>query len=93
MKLTRDERAPLVEEIELDIGDEGDGAGTGVASFEAAVRQILADIGEDPTRDGLRGTPARVERMYRELTAGYDVDPERLLNRAVFEVDYSEMVV
>jgi GTP cyclohydrolase IA len=60
---------------------------------EAAVRQILAEIGEDPRRQGLVGTPSRVHRMYLELTAGYRVDPARLLNGAVFDVDYSEMVV
>jgi GTP cyclohydrolase I len=61
--------------------------------IEAAVRQILVEIGEDPERDGLRRTPERMHRMYRELTAGYHVDPGRLINRAVFDVDYSEMVV
>jgi GTP cyclohydrolase I len=60
---------------------------------ERAVREILREIGEDPTREGLRATPARVHRMYRELLAGYHVDPDRLLGGAIFEVDYSEMVV
>ncbi len=60
---------------------------------EAAVRQILSEIGEDPDRAGLVRTPARVHRMYAELTAGYRVDPDRLLNGAIFDVDYSEMVV
>ncbi|HEY7522450.1 MAG TPA: GTP cyclohydrolase I FolE [Candidatus Limnocylindrales bacterium] len=60
---------------------------------EEAVRQILAEIGEDPDRPGLDGTPERVHRMYTELTAGYHVDPDRLINKAVFDVDYSEMVV
>jgi GTP cyclohydrolase I len=60
---------------------------------EDAVREILAEIGEDPDRQGLIGTPERVHRMYTELTAGYHVDPERLINNAVFDVAYSEMVV
>jgi GTP cyclohydrolase I len=60
---------------------------------EAAVRQILVEIGEDPDRQGLVGTPERVHRMYTELTAGYHVDPERLINNAIFDVAYSEMVV
>lgn len=60
---------------------------------ERAVREILGEIGEDPDREGLLGTPARVHRMYRELLAGYYVDPDRLLNNAIFEVDYSEMVL
>lgn len=63
------------------------------ASVEAAVRQILSEIGEDPERPGLVGTPDRVHRMYAELTAGYGIDPRKLLNDAIFEVDYSEMVV
>jgi GTP cyclohydrolase I len=60
---------------------------------EDAVREILLEIGEDPTRPGLVGTPGRVHRMYAELTAGYHVDPERLLNGAVYDIAYSEMVV
>jgi GTP cyclohydrolase IA len=65
----------------------------GNGTVEAAVRQILTEIGEDPAREGLVGTPDRVHRMYTELTAGYHVDPERLINRAIFDVGYSEMVV
>ena len=60
---------------------------------EDAVREILIEIGEDPDREGLRGTPDRVHRMYAELTAGYHVDPDRLVNGAIFEEPYSEMVV
>ena len=60
---------------------------------EEAVREILLEIGEDPDRQGLKNTPDRVHRMYAELTAGYHVDPHRLINGAVFDVDYSEMVV
>jgi GTP cyclohydrolase IA len=62
-------------------------------SIEAAVRTILTEVGEDPGRAGLIDTPARVRRMYAELTAGYAIDPDEVLNEAVFEVDYSEMVV
>jgi GTP cyclohydrolase I len=65
----------------------------GNGGIEAAVREILTEIGEDPTREGLVATPDRVHRMYFELTAGYHVDPERLINKAIFDVDYSEMVV
>ena len=61
--------------------------------LEAAVRTLLSEIGEDPSREGLAGTPQRVRRMYGELTAGYQVDPDRLINGACFEVDYDEMVV
>jgi GTP cyclohydrolase I len=72
--------------------DEGEGAPDS-REVEAAVRTILRGVGEDPARQGLERTPARVRRMYAELTAGYHVDPERLLNGAVFDVDYSEMVL
>ena len=58
-----------------------------------AVRSILSEIGEDPDRSGLTDTPARVERMYAELTSGYSMQREEVLNDAVFDVDYSEMVV
>jgi GTP cyclohydrolase I len=79
----------LVAEIETEIGETGGDVGR----VEEAVRDILCEIGEDPDREGLRGTPDRVHRMYAELTAGYHVDPDRLVNGAIFEVDYSEMVV
>jgi GTP cyclohydrolase I len=94
----------IVEEIETEIG-ESDVAAEGIAGtpphggwaengrVEAAVREILAEIGEDPDRQGLLGTPQRVHRMYTELTAGYHVDPDRLINGAIFDVPYSEMVV
>jgi GTP cyclohydrolase I len=61
--------------------------------IEAAVSTILGEIGEDPEREGLINTPKRVARMYDELTAGYRVDPESLLNDAIFTVEYDEMVV
>jgi len=63
------------------------------ARVEMAVREILREMGEDPDRQGLLGTPGRVHRMYAELTAGYHVDPARLINGAIYDVDYSEMVV
>ena len=62
-------------------------------SLEAAVRTLLAEIGEDPSREGLVRTPDRVRRMYDELTAGYHIDPDALINGACFSVDYDEMVV
>jgi GTP cyclohydrolase I len=62
-------------------------------SLTDAVHALLAEIGEDPSREGLVGTPERVRRMYDELTAGYHVDPDALLNGACFNVDYDEMVV
>lgn len=61
-------------------------------AIEAAVRQILVAVGENPDREGLRQTPARVARMYRELFAGLFVDPARHLDVA-FTEQYDEMVV
>jgi len=61
--------------------------------IEQAVQKILTNIGEDPNREGLKRTPNRVARMYDELTAGYHVDPVKLINDALFDVDYSEMVI
>lgn len=61
--------------------------------IETAVRQILAGIGEQPEREGLQKTPARVAKMYAELTAGYKIDPDALINDAIFSVDYDEMVL
>ena len=79
-----EERAPVTEEPEIRINH---------ASVEESVREILVDIGEDPEREGLLKTPDRVSRMYEELTSGYHIDPEKLVNGAVFSVDYDEMVV
>ncbi len=61
--------------------------------IEDAVRTLLAEVGEDPDRPGLRGTPERIRRMYEELTDGYRMDPESLLDGASFDVEYDEMVV
>jgi GTP cyclohydrolase I len=62
-------------------------------SVQNAVRDILMGIGEDPERQGLVKTPERVARMYDELTSGYHTDPEKLINGALFDVEYSEMVL
>ena len=61
--------------------------------IECAVQDILRAIGEDVNREGLLRTPGRVARMYEELTAGYHVDPVRLINDAIFEVKYDQMVI
>jgi GTP cyclohydrolase I len=61
--------------------------------IECSVQNILSAIGEDVNREGLLRTPTRVARMYEELTAGYHVDPDRLINDAIFDVSYDQMVV
>jgi GTP cyclohydrolase I len=58
-----------------------------------SVLNILYAIGEDPMREGLVDTPTRVARSYEEILAGYNIDPEKLLNNALFDVEYSEMVI
>ena len=62
-------------------------------AIETAVRTILDNVGEDSERDGLVGTPDRIARMYDKVLAGYQVDPVKLVNGALFDVDYSEMVL
>ncbi len=54
---------------------------------------ILADMGEDPTREGLLQTPVRVAKALQYLTHGYDAKPEEILRGAMFKEDYSQMVV
>ena len=69
-----------------------DGAAVDHARIESAVREILLAVGEDPDREGLRDTPARVARMYAEMFAGLRQDP-RLLLQKTFTQKYDEMVV
>ena len=57
------------------------------------MRRVLRLIGEDPDRDGLRRTPERFEKALRYLTSGYQQDPEKLLNGAMFSVTYDQMVL
>lgn len=59
----------------------------------AHTKEILTGLGEDPTRDGLLKTPERYEKAMRFLTSGYQADVEKLINGALFDVDYDEMVV
>jgi GTP cyclohydrolase I len=57
------------------------------------VREIIGELGENPERDGLKRTPERFEKALRFLTSGYEQDPAKLLNGAMFDVAYDEMVV
>lgn len=63
------------------------------AGIENAMRQLLTAFGEDPNRSGLNRTPTRVAQMYKELLAGYRTDPVEMVNDALFEVTYDEMVL
>ena len=60
---------------------------------EDAVKGILNEIGEDPNREGLKDTPERVKRLYKEITSGYNEDPNEIINGAIYEIDYDEMVI
>jgi len=57
------------------------------------IRRLLEELGEDPDREGLVDTPARVERALRFLTSGYRSDIDTVINEALFSVDYNEMVI
>ena len=63
------------------------------ARVREAVELLLAEVGEDPTRDGLVRTPERVTQALRFLTSGYDIDIREVVNDALFAVDGSEMVI
>jgi GTP cyclohydrolase I len=85
-----------MERIDFDDGmSEDDIANTGVdlAATEAVVAQFLRTLGERPEREGLRNTPRRVARMYAELLSGYHTDAEKIVNGAVFSINYDEMVI
>ena len=62
-------------------------------SIRKLVFELLVQLGEDPTREGLQGTPGRVERSLQFLTSGYSQDIDTVLNDAFFESHHDEMVV
>jgi GTP cyclohydrolase I len=63
------------------------------ATFEELVREMLVRLGEDPEREGMLRTPARVHKAFEFLTRGYSEDPESMLKNALFTVTYDEMVI
>ncbi len=62
-------------------------------AIETAIASMLRAFGEDPQREGLVNTPKRVARMYPELLSGYRTDPEKIVNGAIFNVTYDDMVI
>jgi GTP cyclohydrolase I len=62
-------------------------------NMQDIIRRLLAELGEDPSREGLRDTPKRVEKSLQFLTSGYSADVDSVLNNALFTVDYNEMVI
>jgi GTP cyclohydrolase IA len=61
--------------------------------MQELIRRLLAELGEDPAREGLLDTPKRVEKALRFLTSGYTANVDSVLNNALFTVDYNEMVI
>ena len=61
--------------------------------MQELIRRLLAELGEDPAREGLLDTPKRVEKALKFLTSGYTADVDTVLNNALFTVDYNEMVI
>lgn len=61
--------------------------------MQEIIRQLLSELGENPSREGLLDTPKRVEKSFRFLTSGYQADVDTVLNGALFSVDYNEMVI
>ena len=70
-----------------------DGVNIDFEAIRKAVLEVIKAVGEDPNREGLVNTPDRVSRMYAELLSGYAADPEKIINGALFNVDYDEMVL
>ncbi len=79
---------PLALAADLFCQDEMD-----INSIEESVNDILVAIGEDPSREGLVRTPQRVAKSYGELLSGYRMDPKELINEAIFDVAYDQMVI
>ncbi len=79
---------PLALAADLFCEDEMD-----IDTIEHAVKDILSAIGEDPDREGLVNTPHRVANSYQELLSGYRTDPQALINNAIFDVAYDQMVI
>ena len=63
------------------------------AAIKKAVSEVIQAVGEDPAREGLINTPDRVSRMYAELLSGYSANPEKIINGALFNINYDEMVL
>ncbi|HXD11468.1 MAG TPA: GTP cyclohydrolase I FolE [Anaerolineales bacterium] len=70
-----------------------DESGINFDKAKNSVFELIKAVGEDPEREGLRNTPDRVARMYSELLSGYQSEPEKIINGALFHVNYDEMVL
>ncbi|HPR65288.1 MAG TPA: GTP cyclohydrolase I FolE [Thermoanaerobaculia bacterium] len=61
--------------------------------MESLIREMLSQLGEDPEREGLRDTPARVAKSLKFLTRGYDQDPEEIITKAIFREEARDMII
>ena len=69
------------------------GANVDIEAAQKLILELIKAVGEDPEREGLKNTPERVARMYAELLNGYDEQPEKIINGALFNINYDEMVL
>ena len=82
----------------MEIDDDVDGlesvsTSVDIEAAKKTVLELLKAVGEDPEREGLKNTPDRVARMYTELFSGYSADPAKIINGALFDISYDEMVL
>ena len=68
-------------------------SGVDTHAAEEAILHLINALGENPEREGLKNTPKRVARMYLELLSGYQADPQKVVNGALFNITYDEMVI
>jgi GTP cyclohydrolase I len=84
--------------VKMEVDDDNDDLGgistnVDIGATKGIIFELIKAVGEDPERDGLKNTPHRVSRMYVELLSGYTADPEKIINGALFNIGYDEMVL
>jgi len=82
-----------MEHIEEDDRSEFKNENVNYESAKNSILELIKAVGENPERDGLRNTPDRVARMYAELLSGYTTEPAKIINGALFDISYDEMVL
>ncbi len=84
---------PVSESVSGNNGDAVEQRNTSVGDIASHMRAVLSALGEDPSREGLQRTPERSERAWRDLTKGYAADIPQIVNGALFDVNYDEVVI
>ena len=81
--------------MEFDDNDSGDRTlvNIDIAAAKKIITELIRAVGEDTEREGLKNTPDRVARMFAELLSGYSEEPARIVNGALFNISYDEMVL